>query len=136
LKYKDKWSIILSLTSNQGSQDFEFQKLESGQYLYEKVIRTYSESDYSANLMFVCGATHPSEFIHIRKICPDHFLLVPGIGAQGGELKSIISKGKNKMGGLLINVSRKISYPENYTDFKKGVYEAALNYQMEMAEFI
>ena len=61
---------------------------------------------------------------------------MPGIGTQGGELKSIITKGKNNQGGLLINVSRKISYPENYTDFKKGVYEAALNYQKEMEDYI
>lgn len=136
LKYQNKWSIILSLTSNLGSQDFEFQKMESGQYLYEKVIRTYSESVYSSNIMFVCGATHPSEFIHIRKICPDHFLLVPGIGAQGGELKSVITKGKNHLGGLLINVSRNISYPDHYTDFKISVREAALNYQREMSALI
>jgi orotidine-5'-phosphate decarboxylase len=136
LKYNNKWSIILSLTSNQGSQDFEFQKMESGQYLYEKVIRTYSESAYSSNIMFVCGATHPSEFIHIRKICPDHFLLVPGIGAQGGELKSIMAKGKNNQGGLLINVSRNISYPEIYTDFKSSVREAASNYQKEMCAYM
>lgn len=136
LEYKNKWSIILSLTSNQGSQDFEFQKLESGEYLYEKVMRTYMESKYSSNIMFVCGATHPSEFIHIRNICPDHFLLVPGIGSQGGELKSIITKGKNRWGGLLINVSRKISYPDNPISFKKSVFEAAQNYQLEMANYI
>ncbi len=136
LKYREKWSIILSLTSNQGSQDFEFQKLETGEYLYEKVMHTYLDSPYNANLMFVCGATHPSEFIHIRKICPDHFLLVPGVGTQGGELKSIIIKGKNKQGGLLINVSRKITYPEQDSDYRKAVYNAAKNYQREMAAYL
>jgi orotidine-5'-phosphate decarboxylase len=135
LKYKNRWSIILGLTSNEGSNDFELKKLDSGEHLYERVIQTFLQLDDNSNLMFVCGATHPAEFIKIRQICPDHFLLVPGVGAQGGELKSIIANGKNKQGGLLINISRKICYPDN-PDHKLGVYEAALNYQREMSGYI
>lgn len=132
LNYKNKWSIILALTSNQGSRDFELTKLASGQNLYEYVIKTFVESAFSQNIMFVCGATHPSEFKTIRKLCPDHFLLVPGIGEQGGDLKSIIEFGRNRKGGLLINLSRKIIYPEKSGDFKSSVQQMARHYRDEM----
>lgn len=136
LKYRNKWSIILSLTSNPGSLDFEMQKLENGSSLYEKVISIFLQTDYQDNLMFVCGATHPEKFKSIRKICPDHFLLVPGVGAQGGDLRTIIEYGKNNSGGLLINVSRGIIQNNNRVEFHHGVQQNARFYQKEMASCI
>lgn len=136
LEFKNKWSIILALTSNPGSKDFELQKLASGIYLYEFVIQSFLNSRFGSNTMFVCGATHPSEFLKIRSICPDNFLLVPGIGAQGGDLKTIITSGKNKYGGLLVNVSRKICYPDKSKDFKSDVSNSANEYQKEMALYL
>ncbi|MBK8449816.1 MAG: orotidine-5'-phosphate decarboxylase [Saprospiraceae bacterium] len=136
LEYKEKWSIILALTSNPGSKDFELQSLHTGKKLYENVIETFVESKYSSNIMFVCGATHPSEFIKIRSLCPDHFLLVPGIGEQGGDLKSTVEFGQNKFGGLLINLSRKVIYPESFTDYKTTVRQLANEYRSEMFKYL
>ncbi len=131
LNFKDKYSVILALTSNSGSADFEFIKSESGLFMYEHVISKFVSLEYSDNMMFVCGATHPAEFKKIRTICPNHFLLVPGVGEQGGDLRDTIRYGKTNKGGLLINVSRKICYPNLVVDFKTEVKAAARYYQTE-----
>lgn len=131
LDFKDKYSIILALTSNPGSADFEFIKDSKGCFLYERVIEKFVHLDDAKNIMFVCGSTHPSEFYRIRNICPNHFLLVPGVGEQGGVLKDTIRAGKNSMGGLLITISRKICYPPINLDFKTEVLSAASNYQKD-----
>ncbi len=135
LNYKEKWSIILALTSNSGSQDLELQSMSDGKYLFQKVLGLYGTPDSRNQVMFVCGATHPDLFLEIRKICPSHFLLVPGIGAQGGDLHETIRKGRNDSGGLLINVSRSICYPEYQKGFEQDVYDSALSFQQEMMEY-
>ncbi|HRI01235.1 MAG TPA: orotidine-5'-phosphate decarboxylase [Saprospiraceae bacterium] len=111
LQYENKVSIILALTSNPGAIDFELQEMKTGGALYKQVISTFSNSPFSDRIMFVVGATRPQEFVQIRQWIPHHFLLVPGVGEQGGDLESTIRNGRNGGGGLLINVSRGISYP-------------------------
>jgi orotidine-5'-phosphate decarboxylase len=118
LQYPGKWAIVLGLTSNKGAADFEMQQLIStngethlrASYLYERVLDTVKNWGTTDNLMFVVGATQAEEFDNIRSIIPDHFLLVPGVGAQGGSLKDISEKAMNKDCGLLINASRSIIY--------------------------
>src|SRR5882672_4046518 len=102
LEYEDKWAIVLGLTSNKGANDFELQKAGEG-LLYEKVLHTVSKWGNPGNLMFVIGATQAEEFTNIRQITPDHFYLVPGVGAQGGSLKEISEKAMNKDCGILVN---------------------------------
>ena len=109
LEHKNKWTILLGLTSNSGAKDFELQKA-GDQLLYEKVMQTASQWGTAGNLMFVVGATQADEFINIRKLTPDHFYLVPGVGAQGGSLKDISEKAMTKDCGILVNVSRAIIY--------------------------
>jgi orotidine-5'-phosphate decarboxylase len=116
LEYENKWTILLGLTSNPGSADFELQRTGS-EYLYEKVLKTASSWGSPENLMFVIGATQPEQFEAIRQITPDHFYLVPGVGAQGGSLKEISEKAINKDIGLLVNVSRGIIYASDKDDF-------------------
>ena len=113
LKYKDKTSILLSLTSNDGSNDFQMLKLDNGKRLYEQVIETSLNWKTKGDIMYVVGATRADELENIRRICPDNFLLVPGIGHQEGSLEKVIEKGMNKNIGLLINVSRSIIYSDN-----------------------
>ena len=108
LEFEGKWVILLALTSNKGSQNFQFTPQENNQPLYEKVMRTAMTWGNVDNLMFVIGATHPEKFQEIRQIAPDNFLLVPGIGAQGGDLEGVLKYGANDKGGLLINSSRGI----------------------------
>src|SRR4029079_4907148 len=103
LEYKNKWAIVLGLTSNAGAKDFELQKTGE-EYLYEKVLRTVARWGTPDNLMFVAGATQVTELKNIRKILPDHFLLVPGIGAQGGSLQEVSEYGVHKDCGLLVNI--------------------------------
>ena len=133
LEFKDKWVILLALTSNKGSQNFQFTIQENGQPLYEKVMRTAMTWGNAENLMFVIGATHPEKFTEIRRIAPDNFLLVPGIGAQGGDLQGVLKYGSNKMGGLLINSSRGIIYAGAGIGFAGKAQIAALRIQREMS---
>ncbi|HLP95038.1 MAG TPA: orotidine-5'-phosphate decarboxylase, partial [Saprospiraceae bacterium] len=101
LGFPDKWAIVLALTSNKGSQDFQQDWLEDTRMpLWEKVIRKTQDWGTSENLMYVVGATHPEAFIRVRELAPDHFLLVPGVGAQGGDLAAICQHGMNKDCGL------------------------------------
>ena len=141
LQYPGKWAIVLGLTSNKGAADFEMQQLISSngeahlrpQYLYERVLDTVMKWGTTDNLMFVVGATQAEEFVNIRSIIPDHFLLVPGVGAQGGSLKDISEKAMNKNCGLLINASRSIIYASSGVDFaEKAAAEAkALHEEMK-----
>lgn len=118
LKYKEKWVIVLGLTSNEGAMDFQFLPLElSKQKVFEKVISKSASWGNIENMMFVIGATRADMFKKIRIIIPDHFLLVPGVGAQGGSLKEVAENGMNKDCGLLVNSSRGIIYASSGKDF-------------------
>lgn len=136
LAFDNKWVILLGLTSNKGSLDFQMAKQDGGPPLYEKVMRTAQEWGSTENLMFVVGATHPEKFIEIRKIVPDHFLLVPGVGAQGGDLQKLSEYGLNDHCGLLVNSSRGIIYAGQGEDFAKKARAAAASLQGQMAEIL
>jgi orotidine-5'-phosphate decarboxylase len=135
LEYKGKWAIVLGLTSNKGAADFELQRM-GDELLYEKVLRTVSSWGNPDNLMFVTGATHAGEFENIRKITPQHFYLVPGVGAQGGSLKDISGKAMIKDCGLLVNASRAIIYASGEKDFAERAGEEARKYQVEMNGYL
>jgi orotidine-5'-phosphate decarboxylase len=132
LAFKDKWAILLALTSNEGSQDFQF--LRGGdQHLFEAVIKKANAWAGPEQLMFVVGATRGEAFKTIRKWAPDHFLLVPGVGAQGGSLEEVCRYGMNRDCGLLVNASRSIIYASNGTDFAEKAREEAHKMQQAMA---
>ena len=133
LEFSGKWVILLALTSNRGSQDFQMTLQENGQPLYEKVMRKAQEWGSPDNLMYVVGATHPEKFAEIRRIAPEHFLLIPGIGAQGGDLAAVSRYGLNATGGLLVNSSRGILYAGKGEDFAEKARAAAREVQLEMA---
>lgn len=135
LEYKDKWTILLGLTSNSGAADFELQQAGEG-LLYEKVLTTAAQWGTPDNLMYVVGATQSDWFTNIRKLTPDHFYLVPGVGAQGGSLKEISEKAMNKDVGILVNASRAIIYASNKEDFAEKAGEVAKEYQQEMATYL
>ena len=131
LGYPDKWVIVLGLTSNKGSADF--QRLEcDGKPLYQHVLEKVSTWGNPGNMMFVTGATHASDFVGVRKILPLHFFLVPGVGAQGGDLNTILDSGQNQDSGLLINVSRDILYASNSKNFAEAARNKALAYLSAM----
>ncbi len=135
LEFENKWVILLALTSNTGSNDF--QRLESGNGpLFESVLKTSQTWAGPERMMYVVGATHPDDFQKIRSIVPDHFLLVPGVGAQGGDLEEVSRYGMNKHCGLLINSSRAIIYASGDGDFAKKAGEAAQAIQQEMAVYL
>ena len=133
----DKWTILLALTSNKGSIDFQYLNIDkTNKPLYQQVISTSKEWGNEKNMMYVVGATHPDEIEAIRDLIPDHFLLVPGVGSQGGDLTAILKNGMNKNYGLLINVSRAIIFASDGSDFESAAYEKALEYRNIMAGFI
>ena len=132
LEFDDKWVILLALTSNKGSNDFQLTAQEEGQPLYEKVMRTAMTWGTPDNLMFVVGATHPEKMQDIRRIAPDHFLLVPGVGAQGGDLEGLSRYGLNEDRGLLVNSSRGIIYAGDGDDFAEKARDAALTLKRKM----
>jgi orotidine-5'-phosphate decarboxylase len=151
LEYEGKWAIVLGLTSNNGAKDFELQKaltsteeLEEGvhvtkhqtDYLYETVLKKVSQWGTTDNLMFVIGATQSNEFISIRKLIPNHFFLVPGVGVQGGSLKEISEKAMIKDCGLLVNVSRAVIFASGEEDFAEEARTAARQYQIEMQSYL
>lgn len=135
LAYKDKWTIVLGLTSNAGAADFELQSCDN-ERLYEKVIKTVAQWGTPDNLMFVIGATQAEELANIRRIAPEHFYLVPGVGAQGGSLKDISQKALTKNGGLLVNASRAIIYASGGKDFAGKARSVAQQYQTEMQQYL
>lgn len=136
LEYSQKWVILLGLTSNKGSKDFQFIKNHEGKYLFEQVIETSSKWGNPDQIMFVIGATHPEYFEKIRKIVSNHFFLVPGIGAQGGDMQSVFKAGANSEVGLLINSSRSIIYSSSNEDFAEYAKSAAYKLTLEMKELI
>lgn len=136
IKYQDKWTIILALTSNTSSADFEQKKLESGLELYKLVIETTAKLGSKSNIMYVVGATKAEELATIRTLIPDHFLLIPGVGAQGGSLSEVTKYGKNKDCGLLINSSRQIIYASSKEDFALEAAKEAKSMQAEMASYL
>lgn len=135
LAFENKHTIMLALTSNEGA--FDFQTLDTnGQELYKTVLETSKKWKNSENLMYVVGATKAEYFTEIRKIVPNSFLLVPGVGAQGGSLAEVCKYGMNDNIGLLINSSRGIIYASNETDFAEKAREEALKLQVEMNEIL
>jgi orotidine-5'-phosphate decarboxylase len=135
LEYDGKWTILLGLTSNTGAGDFELQALQDG-LLYESVLRKASQWGTTENLMFVIGATQATRFTGIREITPDHFYLVPGVGAQGGSLKEISERALNKDCGLLVNASRAVIYAGSGEDFAEKAAGIAGGYAKEMAGYL
>lgn len=135
LKFDDKWSIVLGLTSNVGSNDFQLQQC-GGELLYEKVLRTVAGWGSPDNLMFVIGATRKEQLQHVRCMLPEHFFLIPGVGAQGGDVPTVCENAMNKDGGILINVSRGIIYVSSDLDFAEKAKQAAKDYQEQMAVYL
>ena len=133
LSYAGKWVILLALTSNKGSSDFQLTTGANGERLFEKVIRKSKEWGDENNMMYVVGATQGKMFSDIRKIAPRHFLLVPGIGAQGGSLQEVCQYGMIKDCGLLVNSSRSIIYASNELDFATVAAQKAQSLQEEMS---
>ncbi|MBL7825752.1 MAG: orotidine-5'-phosphate decarboxylase [Saprospiraceae bacterium] len=132
-----KWAIVLALTSNQGSSNFQKLSVEtSGLTIWETVLMAVQQWGTPDQVMFVVGATHPEAFIKVRSIVPDHFLLVPGVGAQGGDLDAICRVGMNRDGGLLINASRSILYAGKNSDFAEKSAEEARRLQQQMAIYL
>lgn len=151
LEYQNKWTILLGLTSNPGSEDFEFQKIikkiesldegmhtrkQEESYLYEFVLQKASDWGTPDNLMFVIGATQASEFTNIRKLIPNSFYLVPGVGAQGGSLKEISEKAMTNDCGLLVNASRAVIYASGEDDFADAAARVAKEYADEMKNYL
>jgi len=132
LAYSNKWVILLALTSNDGAKDFQFDSFENGEKVFERVLVKSSQWGSDENMMYVVGATRGEAFAAIRKLVPDHFLLVPGVGAQGGSLAEVCKYGLNKECGLLVNSSRAIIYASNTIDFASKAREEALAMQQEM----
>ena len=132
LNYPEKWVILLALTSNKGSKDFQFFTNEEGQHLFEKVLQKSQEWADDQQMMYVVGATQGRMFEDIRKIIPNHFLLVPGIGAQGGSLEEVCKYGMNRQCGLIVNSSRGIIYADNSENFALSARNAAEKLQKAM----
>jgi orotidine-5'-phosphate decarboxylase len=146
LEFSGKWTIVLGLTSNPGASDFEMQQLElsgSGSsvshhtsFLYEQVLQKAAGWGNSENLMFVIGATNPEQFTSIRQLTPNHFYLVPGVGAQGGSLEDISKLAMTPDCGLLVNASRAVIYASAGDDFAEAAAQAAASYASEMKAYL
>jgi orotidine-5'-phosphate decarboxylase len=135
LEMEDRWAVLLALTSNEGSKDFQQLELKEGRPLYEQVITISARWGTVNNTMYVVGATRAGELQHIRKLIPEHFLLVPGVGSQGGSLYDVAEQGMNDRCGLLVNASRSIIYADGTNKFEQAAREQAsiLQKQMEVA---
>lgn len=133
LGYDQKWVILLALTSNSGSADFQYFESNTDR-LFERVIKQSREWANADQLMFVVGATHPEELAQIRNIVPDYFFLVPGVGAQGGDLAAVCKAGFNQQCGLLVNASRSILYASSGVDFAEKAGEEAAKLHLEMQQ--
>jgi orotidine-5'-phosphate decarboxylase len=134
LTYKGKWVILLALTSNKGSHDFQLTMDVDGERLFEKVLRKSQQWANDENMMYVVGATQGRMFEDIRKVVPNHFLLVPGVGAQGGSLEEVCKYGMTKECGLIVNSSRGIIYVDKTENFAAASRKAAQEVQAQMAE--
>ena len=134
LTYEGKWVILLALTSNKGSHDFQMTEDKDGERLFEKVLKTSQYWGNDEDMMYVVGATQGKMFVDIRKLAPKHFLLVPGIGAQGGSLEEVCKYGMNETCGLIVNSSRAIIYADKTENFAKTAGEEAKKVQLQMEE--
>lgn len=134
LTYEGKWVILLALTSNKGSHDFQMTEDKDGERLFEKVLKTSQYWGNDEDMMYVVGATQGKMFVDIRKLAPKHFLLVPGIGAQGGSLEEVCKYGMNETCGLIVNSSRAIIYADKTVNFAKTAGEEAKKVQLQMEE--
>ena len=135
LGFDEKWVILLALTSNKGSKDFQYLNAE-GKELYKNVLLKSTEWADDSKMMYVVGATHPEELGEIRKMLPEHFLLVPGVGAQGGDLQAVAKYGLNNDCGLIVNSSRGIIYASNSEDFAEKAAEEAAKLQKQMEQLL
>lgn len=136
LTYANKWVILLALTSNKGSQDFQMTEDAQGERLFEKVLKKSQEWGNADNMMYVVGATQGRMFEDIRKIVPEHFLLVPGVGAQGGSLEEVCKYGMTSTCGLIVNSSRAIIYADHSENFATVAGEKAKEVQVEMEKLL
>lgn len=136
LEYPDKWVILLALTSNPGADDFQMNTMDNGEKLFEAVLRKSSVWGNPGNMMYVIGATRAAMLKKVRELVPDHFLLIPGIGAQGGNLIEVAKYGLNRECGLIVNSSRAIIYADSTTRFALVAREKAKEVQLEMAEIL
>lgn len=136
LKYPGKWVVLLALTSNAGSHDFQMLKDQAGKALFEHVLETSQQWGDADQMMYVVGATQGSLFRDVRKLAPEHFLLVPGVGAQGGSLEEVCEYGMTKDCGLLVNSSRGIIYADNTPDFASVAAAKAQELHEKMAELL
>lgn len=136
LEYPQKWSVVLGLTSNEGAGDFQQMQLVNNNLLHEEVIRKVASWGNKDNTMFVVGATKAEQLDSIRKIVPDHFLLIPGVGAQGGSLEEVVEHGINKRCGLLVNASRSIIYADVTNKFEIAARQAAIDMRDQMENLL
>ena len=136
LEFSDKWVILLALTSNEGSKNFQFLQLKNGNQLFEEVLRTSSEWADNDRLMYVVGATQAENLTKVRQIVPNHFLLIPGVGAQGGSLENVSKLGMNNSCGLLVNSSRGIIYASSEEDFAERAAFESEKIQLEMKNYL
>ncbi len=136
LEYEDKCVIVLALTSNKGSNDFQMIEDKDNIRVFEHVLRKTQSWGSEENLMFVCGATKADSFTEIRNIAPNHFLLVPGVGAQGGSLKEVCRHGLTKNCGLIVNSSRGIIFADQTNNFDKVAMQKAKELQEEMSSYL
>jgi orotidine-5'-phosphate decarboxylase len=134
MQFPNKWAIVLGLTSNEGSKDFQLQS-SGDELLYEKVLKTVSSWGTIDNTMFVVGATRQEQLERIRQIIPDHFLLIPGVGTQGGDLATVANAAMNKDVSILVNVSRAIIFAGNGMEYADQAAKAAADYREQMEQF-
>jgi orotidine-5'-phosphate decarboxylase len=136
LAWEGKWVILLALTSNQGAGDFQFLSTGNQKRLFETVLQKSKSWGCAENMMYVVGATQASMLVKVREIVPDHFLLIPGIGAQGGDLRAVAEYGFNPQCGLIVNSSRGIIYADNSPRFAEVAREKAQELQLQMSEIL
>src|SRR5690554_3286107 len=136
LEWKDKWVILLAVTSNSGSSDFQMQPLGQGMPLYQKVVQTAIQWGDPGQMMLVVGATAGDHIRKVRDLAPEHFFLVPGVGAQGGDLKEVARNAMTKNCGLLVNLSRSVIYADNSANFEEAVVSACEAVQLEMEQLL
>jgi orotidine-5'-phosphate decarboxylase len=136
LEYPGKWAIILALTSNKGADDFQMIRSEHGQNVFEKVLETSAQWGTAENMMYVVGATRAEMLKAVRKYIPDHFLLIPGVGAQGGSLEEVVANGLIQEIGLMVNASRSIIFASSGRDFAEKSHDEAKKIQIEMEKYL
>lgn len=136
LEYKNKWVILLALTSNIGALDFQTKRLQNGEFVFEQVLKKSKEWGNEDNLMYVVGATRADLLTRIRKIVPNSFLLIPGVGAQGGSLEEVAEHGMNDTCGLIVNSSRGVIFADSGEAFDEASRKEARSIQLKMAEIL